>query len=154
SLYLQEEMKLEVTAIDISKGAIEICDLRGIKDARQVPFQEIDGETFDTLLLLMNGTGIVRKMKQLDQFFQKVKTLLNPKGQVLIDSSDLSYLFDKDEDGGIWIDMAQGYYGELEYSLSYRGETSSSFEWLYLDFASLQLAASKNGFHCDLIEEG
>lgn len=154
SLFLQEEKNLEVTAIDVSKGAIEICTLRGIKDARQISFEEICGETFDTLLLMMNGTGIVRKMKQLDQFFNKLKKLLNPKGQVLIDSSDLSYLFEADEDGGIWVDMTQGYYGELEYSLSYGGKTSALFEWLYLDFPSLELAASKNGFHCELLEEG
>ncbi len=154
SLYLQQEKKLQVTAIDTSEGAIEVCSLRGIKDVRNISFEDFEGERFDTLLLLMNGTGIVGRMEKLDNFFLKLKTLLKPGGQVLIDSSDLSYLFDRDEDGGIWIDASEGYYGELQYSLSYGKETSAEFDWLYLDFNSLHLAASKNGFDCELLKEG
>ena len=154
ALYLQEEKKLQVTAIDTSEGAIEVSRLRGIRDARQISFEEFTGETFDTLLLLMNGTGIVGRMEQLDPFFEKLRTLLNPGGQVLIDSSDLNYLFEKDEDGGIWIDASEGYYGQLQYSLSYKGETSPEFDWLYLDFNSLNLAARENGFECELLMEG
>lgn len=154
SLYLQEKKKLDVTAIDTSEGAIEVCGLRGVKDARRVSFDEFTGEKYDTVLLLMNGTGIVGRLKNLDQFFNKLKELLKVDGQVLIDSSDLSYLFDADEDGGIWVDASAGYYGELQYRLKYKNETSSSFDWLYLDFNSLSLAANKNQFRCELLEEG
>ncbi|SDL54436.1 Methyltransferase domain-containing protein [Salinimicrobium catena] len=154
SLYLQKEENLKVTAIDTSEGAIEVCKKRGITDARNVAFEELSEEKFDTILLLMNGTGIVGKMNRLDDFFYKLKQLLNPGGQVIIDSSDLIYLFEADEDGGVWVDSAQGYYGELSYSLSYKGETSEVFDWLYLDYDSLSLAAAKNGFSCELIKEG
>lgn len=154
SLYLQEEKKLKVTAIDTSAGAVEICRKRGISDARHIAFEEISGEKFDTILLLMNGTGIVGKMRFLDNFFQQLKKLLAINGQVLIDSSDLIFLFDADEDGGVWVDAADGYYGELTYRLSYKGESSLSFPWLYLDFDSLYLAAGKNGFECELVHEG
>lgn len=154
SIYLQEERKLGVTAVDTSEGAIEVCRLRGIKDARQVSFNGLSDESYDTILLLMNGTGIIGRLHKLDQFFNKIKELLNPGGQVLLDSSDLSYLYDPDEDGGIWIDAAAGYYGELQYSLKYKNETSAAFDWLYLDFNSLSLAANKNGFQCDLVQEG
>lgn len=154
SLYLQEKKELEVTGIDTSEGAIEVCRLRGIKDARQASFSEFSEEKYDTVLLLMNGTGIVGRLNNLDQFFSKLRELLQPNGQVLIDSSDLSYLFDADEDGGIWVDAAAGYYGELQYRLEYRNEISSSFDWLYLDFNSLSLAANKNQFECELLEEG
>ncbi len=154
ALYLQEKKKLKVTAIDTSEGAVEVCRLRGIKDVRKMAFQELFKEKYDTIILLMNGTGIVGRLNRLDTFFSKLKELLNPGGQVLIDSSDLSYLFDPEEDGGIWIDAAKGYYGELQYKLSYGGESSETFDWLYLDFNSLSLAASKNGFSCEFLEEG
>src|SRR5690606_34159084 len=120
ALYLQEERKLQVTAIDTSAGAIDICRKRGISDARNIAFEELSEEKFDTILLLMNGTGIVGKMRFLDNFFQQLKKLLAEKGQVLIDSSDLIYLFEEDEDGGVWVDTSQGYYGELTYRLSYK----------------------------------
>lgn len=153
SLYLQEEKKLEVTAIDTSPGAIEVCKRRGISDARNIAFEDLSEEKYDTVLLLMNGTGIVGKMKGLDDFFQQLKRLLNSNGQVLLDSSDLVFLFDRDEDGGIWVDSS-AYYGELRYSMSYKGETSKEFDWLYLDFDSLELAAAKNNFSCKLVAEG
>lgn len=154
SLYLQEKRNKKVTAIDTSEGAIEVCRLRGIKDARKIAFEDLTEEKYDSIILLMNGTGIVGRLNRLDNFFSKLKELLNPKGQVLIDSSDLSYLFDPDEDGGIWVDASQGYYGELQYKLTYGGESSEIFEWLYLDYNSLYLAASKNGFGCELLKEG
>lgn len=154
SLYLQEERKLEVVGIDTSAGAIEVCRKRGISDARNIAFEDLSEEKFDTVLMLMNGTGIVGKMKFLDRFFEMLKALLSVGGQVLIDSSDLIYLFDADEDGGVWVDSSKGYYGELIYRLSYKGETSSSFDWLYLDFESLSLAATKNGFNCEKVYEG
>jgi SAM-dependent methyltransferase len=154
SLYLQEERKLEVVGIDTSAGAIDVCRSRGISDARNIAFEELSEEKFDTVLLLMNGTGIVGKMKFLDRFFGRLKDLLSKDGQVLIDSSDLIYLFDADEDGGVWVDSSKGYYGELTYRLSYKGETSNSFDWLYLDFQSLSLAATKNGFNCEKVFEG
>lgn len=154
ALYLQKEKKLTVTAIDVSEGAIEVARSRGIEDARVLDFFELEGVKFDSILFLMNGTGIIGKLENLDNFFEHVRKLLNPQGQVFIDSSDLSYLFDADEDGGIWIEKDAPYYGELEYSLSYKGNTSSAFSWLYLDFNSLELAAVKNGFSCTLIKKG
>ncbi len=154
SLYLQDIKNIEVTAIDTSKGAIEICKLRGIKDVRNIDYFKLKNEKFDTILLLMNGTGIIGKLNNLDAFFQHTKELLNKDGKVLIDSSDLSYLFDKDEDGGIWIDLEAPYYGELQFSISYKGEISTEFNWLYLDFDTLELAAAKNGFTCEMVKKG
>ncbi len=154
ALFLQNEKKLEVTAIDISEGALEICKLRGINDVRKIDYFDLKNELFDTILLLMNGTGIIEKLENLDKFFQHSKTLLSKNGQILIDSSDLSYLFDPDEDGGIWIDPDAPYYGELEFSISYKGEQSAEFLWLYLDFNSLELAAQENNFSCELVKKG
>ncbi|MGB8374087.1 MAG: class I SAM-dependent methyltransferase [Salegentibacter sp.] len=154
SLFLQQEKKLKVTAIDTSEGAIEICRLRGIEDARQQDFFQLKNDQFDTILMLMNGSGIIGKLNNLDNFFAQAKKLLKPGGQILIDSSDLSYLFDTDEDGGVWIDASKGYYGELQFQVSYKKEKSPIFDWLYLDFDSLQLAAAKNNFSCELIKEG
>lgn len=154
ALYLQNERRLEVVAIDTSTGACEVAEKRGVKEVENIAFEDLSEEKFDTILLLMNGIGIVGKMRKLDQFFEQLRNLLNKNGQVLLDSSDLIYLFDPEEDGGIWVDAAQGYYGELNYSLSYKGKSSKSFDWLYLDFDSLSLAASKNGFSCSLIQKG
>lgn len=152
SLYLQEK-GFEVTAIDISPKAIKACQLRGVKDPRVQHLLELDNEPFDTILLLMNGTGIFGTLAETTKYLQKLKSLLTPNGQILIDSSDIIYMFDQDEDGA-YIVPAEGYYGELTFSLSYKGQTEDSFPWLYLDYNTLQNAAHANGLQCELLLEG
>ena len=152
SLYLQEK-GFEVTAIDISENAIKACKLRGLNDVRVQNILDLENESFDTILLLMNGTGIFRTLLATSNYLQKLKSLLNPNGQILIDSSDIIYMFDKEADGSYLV-PADGYYGELTFTISYKGETEVSFPWLYLDYNTLQNAAQSNGLECELIIEG
>lgn len=154
SLYLQNEKNLEVTAIDISKNAIEASRLRGIKNTQVIDVLDFKNEKFDTILLLMNGTGIFGKLNRASKYLQKLKSLLNPGGQILIDSSDIIYMFDEDEDGGKWIPTDVDYYGEVTFTISYKGEKEEPFGWLYIDYNTLQNAAHANGLNCELIAEG
>ncbi|MBE8727140.1 class I SAM-dependent methyltransferase [Flavobacterium hungaricum] len=154
TLSLQNERNLEVTAIDISTKAVETCKLRGVKNAEVKNILDFEGEKFDTILLLMNGTGIFGKLKNCNTYLSKLKSLLNPGGQILIDSSDIIYMFDEDEDGGKWIPSDNDYYGELVFNISYKGEKEDSFDWLYLDYNTLQNVAISNGLTCELITEG
>ena len=152
ALYLQQK-GMDVMALDQSSHAIEACRLQNIQHCVQCSVLDYKSETqFDTILLLMNGTGIFGKLNQTATYLQKLKSLLNPGGQILIDSSDLIYMFDEDEDGGRWIPDT-GYYGELEFTLHYKGQ-KEQFPWLYLDYNTLQNAALANGFHCELVAEG
>lgn len=154
TLYLQEK-GLEVTAIDISPKAIEACQLRGVNNARLTNVLDVKDEQYDTLLLLMNGTGIFGRLIHITTYLEHLKTLLTPNGQILIDSSDLIYMFDEDEDGGKWIPMDnKDYYGELVFQVHYKGETEEAFNWLYLDYNTLQNAAHGCGLSCDLLYEG
>lgn len=152
SLYLQQK-GFDVTAIDISPNAIKACQLRGVKDARVQHLLELENEPFDTILLLMNGTGIFGTLAETTKYLQKLKSLLTPNGQILIDSSDIIYMFDQDEDGAYMVPAA-GYYGELTFNVSYKGQTEDSFPWLYLDYNTLQNAAHANGLQCELLLEG
>ena len=153
SLYLQNERNLEVIAIDISEKAIKACALRGIKNTRIQNLLAVEEETFDTILLLMNGTGIFETLSETSKYLQKLKKLLSPTGQILIDSSDIIYMFDEEEDGSKWV-PAENYYGELMFTLSYKNETEKPFPWLYLDYNTLQNAAHANGLKCELISDG
>jgi len=152
SLYLQEK-RLEVNGIDISPRAIKACKLRGIKNAKVQNVLDLENDKFDTILLLMNGTGIFGTLAETSKYLQKLKSLLSPNGQVLIDSSDIIYMFDEDEDGSKWI-PADGYYGELIFTISYKNKIEKPFPWLYLDYNTLQNAAFANGLQCELVEEG
>lgn len=154
SLSLQNDRNLNVTSIDISAKAIETCKLRGVKHAKVQNILDFEGEKFDTIILLMNGVGIFGKLEHCNKFLSKLKSLLNPGGQILLDSSDIIYMFDEDEDGGKWIPSNNDYYGELVFNISYKGEKEEPFDWLYLDYNTLQNAAVANGLKCELILEG
>lgn len=151
SLYLQEK-GFQVKAIDISKGAIEVCKLRGVKHAEVKNILDETG-TFDTILLLMNGTGIFQELFQVSKFLTHLKSLLKSNGRILIDSSDIKYMYE-DEDGGFWIDAHANYYGELDYYLSYKGKKEKTMKWLYLDFDRLKLACENIGLTCIKVMEG
>ncbi len=153
SLTLQNDRNLDVTSIDISPNAIKACELRGLKNAKVQDVMTLEKKKFDTILLLMNGTGIFGTLKETPKFLRKLKSLLNPNGQILIDSSDIIYMFDEGEDGGKWI-PGEGYYGELAFTVSYKNETEDEFPWLYFDYNTLQNAAFANGLKCELILEG
>ena len=153
SLYLQKQKGNQVTAIDISPEAIDVCKQRGVTHAEVKNIYDIKEGQFDTILLLMNGSGIIGSLAQIDHFFIHLKKLLIPGGQILLDSSDLSYLF-MEEDGGMWIDASAGYYGEMQYKMSYKEESTDWFDWLYIDYNTLQNAANHHGFICDLVCEG
>jgi SAM-dependent methyltransferase len=154
ALELQNERKLEVTAIDISENAIKACQLRGVKNAITENILNVNEYLkFDTIFLLMNGTGVFGNLDNVSIYLKKLKSLLNEGGQILIDSSDLIYMFDQDEDDA-YIVPADGYYGELTFTISYKGETENSFPWLYLDYNTLQNAAFDSGLQCVLIAEG
>lgn len=152
SLYLQNERKLEVTALDISPKSIEVCKARGVKNAICEDFLQFSEKDFDTVLLLMNGTGIFQSLEHIDQYLQKLKSLVAENGQILLDSTDILYMYDRDEDGGVLV-PATGYYGELDYYLHYKGESELPMKWLYLDFDTLENAAIANGFKIQKIEQ-
>lgn len=153
ALYLQEK-GYEVTSIDISENAIKACQLRGLKNISVENILDFDiDDKYDTILLLMNGTGIFETLENCSKYLSKLKSLLNENGQILIDSSDIIYMFDEDEDGGKWI-PSNGYYGELTFTVHYKGETEDSFSWLYLDYNTLQNACFANGLQCELVLEG
>lgn len=149
-----QEMDKEVCAIDISPLSVEVMKQRGVKDSRLVNlFDETFTETFDTILMLMNGSGIIGRLSNMPNFFQRMKLLLRPGGCILMDSSDLRYLFEE-EDGSIVIDLAGDYYGEIDFQMQYKNVKGDTFDWLYVDFQTLSLYASECGFKAELVKEG
>lgn len=153
TLALQEAGK-EVHAIDISPLSVEVMKLRGVHHATQANlFDERFCDSYDTILMLMNGSGIIGTLENLPFFFLKMKQILRPGGCILMDSSDLRYLFEE-EDGSFVIDLAGDYYGEVDFQMQYKDIKGDPFDWLYIDFQTLSLYAAENGFKAELIKEG
>ena len=152
SLALQD-MDKDVLAIDISPLSVQVMQESGVNAQLANLFDDHFVGQFDTILMLMNGSGIIGKLENMGTFFTRMKQLLTPNGSILMDSSDLRYLFE-DEDGSMLIDLAGDYYGEMEFSMQYKQIKGNSFPWLYIDFETLKYYAAQYGFKAEKILDG
>ncbi|MEM9362066.1 MAG: methyltransferase domain-containing protein [Bacteroidota bacterium] len=153
SLFLQNK-GCDVTGLDSSSGAIEVCKLRGLKSVAHTKIEAYKSQRFDTLLLLMNGIGLAGNLSSLEGFLLHLKELLKPNGQILLDSSDIIYMFEQDEDGGVWVPGDNTYYGEVIFSMEYKGVKGEKFNWLYLDFNLLKECCISINMNCELVISG
>jgi hypothetical protein len=101
---------------------------RGVQNIICADFYKFNGQKYDTLLFLMNGIGIAEDIEGFRNLLMHSKQLLTEKGQLLFDSSDISYLY-KDYN----IKKPDHYYGEIQYQYEYKGKKGNLFKWLYLD---------------------
>ncbi len=153
SLYLQNNNK-EVYANEISPAASAVIQQRGIRNILNQDFFSLPNDIkYDTILMLMNGIGIVGTTERLGIFFEKVKQILAPNGCLLIDSSDLRYLFEED-DGSLLVNLNEAYYGEICYRMRYKNIRGKTFPWLFIDDELLKFYAERNGFLMEKIEDG
>ena len=151
SLVLQER-GLDVTAIDISPLSVETMKERGVKKVLEQDFFTLEGQ-FDTILMLMNGIGIVGTLERMPKFFKQLDKILAPGGQVLCDSSDISYVFET-EDGIIELPDDMSYYGEHSFRMQYKDTIGEPFNWLYIDSDTLRQKAGRNRYAVEVVAEG
>ena len=157
TLWLQKQM-IDVTAVDHSKGCIEVMIKRGVKrvverdiyDPIAIGFKE---DHYDTVLLLMNGIGIAESLDKLSAFLNLLKDLLSENGQILFDSSDLKYLYLED-DGSLMIDLNGPYYGEMKFRYEYKNEKGPWFKWLYIDEQLMEDFAKKAQLKMEVLYRG
>ncbi|MBN1987366.1 MAG: methyltransferase domain-containing protein [Prolixibacteraceae bacterium] len=152
SLILQKK-GFNVTALDKSELAVDVMKMRGIQKVVCSDIYEYSQNTFDTILLLMNGSGIGGTLTGLKNLLRHLKTLLAENGQILLDSSDIKYLFEE-EDGSFWVDLANTkYYGEMQYNVKYKTQTDA-FDWLFIDYDLLNKISQETGLKCTQVATG
>lgn len=138
---------LDVTAIEKSGLAVEVMKKRGVKRAIAGDIMALTGMKFDTLLLLMNGIGLVGDLEGLEHFLEFAKNLLFPGGQLLFDSCDILYLY---QGGPTPTDR---YYGEISFQYEYKRQKGEWFKWLYVDQETLETVATEAGWDSEVIYE-
>ena len=152
SLALQEK-GIDVIAVDISPLSVETMKQRGVRNVLCQDFFTLSGQKYNTIFMLMNGIGIVGTLERMPEFFKQLDRILSPGGQLLCDSSDISYVFE-DEDGFIEYPEEEGYYGELSFRMQYKDCIGEPFPWLYIDADTLKSVAEDNGYDVEVIAEG
>jgi len=147
SLYLQEN-NIAVDALEISPGCVEVMARRKVKNIIHQNVFSLEGRSYRTILMLMNGLGICGSLDGLNLFLQFVKTILDEGGQLIADSTDLRKLSGERENNDMYRD---GYFGETGFVMSYKNIISDPFEWLYVDFTTLQSLVEYNELHSEQI---
>ena len=151
SLTLQDR-GIRVLAIDVSPQAIEIMSKRGVKEYKQVDVFEYHKESFDTLLMMGHGIGIVGDLSGLDRLLQHTHKLLKPDGQIVFDSLDVRctdnprHLAYQESNR-----QAGRYFGEFRMRFEYKGQTGPSFKWLHVDPETLTDHAQRTGWSCRVV---
>lgn len=144
---------LDVIALDIRSSFVDIMKKRGLSKTVCSDVYSFSEDSFDTLLMLMNGIGFAGDLKGLSRFLSHAKKLLKSGGQILLDSTDILYLYKEEENGSVTINLNEDYYGEVLYQFEYKDIVGLPFKWLFVDFATLCEMAEQEGFRCELMME-
>jgi SAM-dependent methyltransferase len=146
-----QDRGFEVTGIELSSEACDIMKIRGVKNVINADIFDPATAKYDTLIMLMNGIGLVHTLDGLSVFLKHIRSYMNPGGQIIFDSANLIYLFQEEGKDEALIDLNSRYYGEIEFVVEYKGIKSDSFFWLYIDFDTLCHYAEQEGFKPELI---
>lgn len=142
SLSLQEK-GFEVVALENSPRCIEVMKQLGVQ---QCIFDDYENhhESYDTVLVLMNGLGLAGKLNQVGSFIRKCMSIVKPGGQLLVDSSNISYLYSD-------ISKPKGYFGEVSYQYEYKNEKGDWFDWVYVDQEKLKSITDELGYTLEIL---
>ena len=145
SLYIQETGG-DCTGLDYSPGCVKVMEDKGLKKVVHGDIFTYGSEKFDTIMLLMNGIGLAGTVKNLEVLLETLEKLLFPGGQLLFDSSDVSYL--KPQGNRIY-----NYIGEVRYQYAYAGVKGEWFDWLYIEQEILMDTCHKMGLPVQVVFE-
>jgi len=146
-----KEKGFDVTALEPSAGATQYMQNLGLNTI-QGRIESITDSKYDTLLLMMNGLGLAGSLENLPNFLTHLKSLLNPGGKIICDSTDIIYLY-QEEDGSMWMDLNAQYYGNFKFQMKYADQQTEWFDWLYVDFGRLQGICEEVGLSIELLHE-
>lgn len=90
ALHLQERGH-EVLAIDISPGAIEVCRRRGVRDARVLPFAQVDRRlgVFDSIVLFGNNFGLFGSFRRARWLLRRLKAVTPERARIIAQTTDV-----------------------------------------------------------------
>lgn len=146
ALHLQNQGKT-VTALDFSSKCGIIMKEAGIKNVVTEDIYQHKGGSYNTIIMLMNGIGIAGNIAGLKRLLTHLKSILAPGGQILLDSTDVSYIYENFQL------PPSAYFGELKFQYEYKGKLGNSINWLYIEQEKLTKIAKELGWLCQVIFE-
>ena len=144
---------LHVTSLDILPETEAILRDRGVIRVLTSDILTFTGERFDTLLMLMNGIGMVGTLDGLDHFLRHAHEIISPSGQIICDSIDVSVTSDPIHSAYRQRNLTLGRQpGQQTFTMTYSDTTGEPFDWLHIDFEALSDHSFRAGWHAELID--
>ena len=153
---LLQRQGLDVTALEVIPEAVEIMRERGVQKAMVGRLEDqAASRSFDTILLLMNGTALAGTLAGLPRLLGTLEGLLAPGGQILMDSTDLVGALEEPLAGEEDLEWEDGeYHGEIQYQMEFQGERGSPFPQLFVDPRTLARIAEREGWDAEVVWNG
>ena len=145
---------MEVWSLDILPDTNQIMSERGVPRPLIGDILSWTELTFDTVLMLMNGIGMIGTPLRLDDFLRNAHRLVSSGGQILCDSIDVSVTQAPIHIAYRNKNVERGLYpGQQRFTIKYGNVLGESFDWLHLDFTSLARHCQGAGWNCQLIHQ-
>jgi 2-polyprenyl-3-methyl-5-hydroxy-6-metoxy-1,4-benzoquinol methylase len=146
SLYLQEK-GFSVYAVDISPEACQVMLARGVKEVQCVSFADLKKGSYDTLLITGRSISMVETIAGLDDFLLDARKLVNPGGQILLNSLDVRKMHDRQNLAYQESNRKAGrYIGEMWLYREYKGVIGPMSGLLHVDPDTLAKHAAGAGW--------
>jgi SAM-dependent methyltransferase len=151
SLYLQDK-GFSVCAMDVSPEACEVMKKEGVKEVHCASFEGFSARLFDTLLILGRSICMVETLAGLQDFLEKVHSLVRPGGQIILNSVDVTRTSNPQHLAYHDINRREGrYVGECRLHMEYKGVKGPVCGLLHVEAATLAEYAEKTGWSCDIL---
>lgn len=132
ALYFQKK-GFDVTGIDNSIFAIEVCKKRGLKKVKNIGIEQVDKlkEKFDTIILAGNNFGLFCNKNKTKKLLKKLYKITNKNAVIIAESNDPYKTKDKDHlVYGKWNRQRGKMTGQLKIRVIFKKTKSPWFEYL------------------------
>jgi SAM-dependent methyltransferase len=144
---LLQKRGMDVTALEKSPLMCEVMRDRGVERIINDSILNVKGIEFNTILLFMNGLGMMGSEEETLILFKHLKKLLAKGGQIIGDSTDILYATMNAANAT----ASNQFYGQVEFELTYKKQKGEKFPWLYLDPVLLTELTEKAGLRSEII---
>ena len=144
-----ERRGLDVVAIDVSPGAVEVCGRRGVRDVRLLPLATVDSSlgAFDTVLMMCGNFGLVGTAEDAVRVLRTLHAMTTPSARIVLDSIDPHYDNDSAELAYQEQNRARGRFpGQVTIRLRYRELVTPWYELLNFSAQELEDLVADTGW--------
>lgn len=148
-LYLQSQ-GCEVTGIDNSPLAVEVCRRRGVLDARLMSVTRLSPAVgvYDNIVMLGNNWGLMGSARRARWFLRKFHAITTPHARIIAESNHIYRTENPDHLAYQAFNVERGRMaGQIRMRVRYRVFTSTWFDYLMVSPDEMQEIVKGTGWH-------